>query len=579
MQDAANAEDRSKRLPPVRRAPSESGSESGLTKTNATRTLLSKLTELIVVPDPKEIPSALVVQPEGTGTTLVVPEGYPLRRAPAEDMRRLLGAVRPPRPAPLTRRQRLNELGRIRDSFSQMWFICVLTLAALAVPAGLVIAPLIRLRLDVASGDPDHASEFSTPDPWVDVPRKCLREARVNDVIKELHVRDPAPLPLGSRHRGDVICLFNNSRFRKQLRWDYVPSMMPLKFCQCLLYWSVAVSEGLVRDRTPEFDVNYGVWKLKSLASSLASSYELPELMIALGGYREDSAHFSRLGRDSALMSRFAASVAKFLFKHDIFGALVDWKDIGGHCGSREDAKTLLRFLQRLQSLFTINKARYWVGAMLPAVKRVALEVTKAISSTADIIVYETHDAPDYDVFRGCTKATDLVALFMADMAAAIRWSRRPPRLCISLSVGVWSTLAYDFDGESVRIPDSGFHKISQRTGMAAVYEMCAALASSSVVQNYSLPGCVLYNMRGVSVARKEVVVGSKTIPVGTLIDRIFVYEDKAEIKRQVNTTATLKSSFCTTLYDLDFDNFRGVCEYRPLPNHFKLLHIDGALI
>ncbi|KAL1428716.1 hypothetical protein MTO96_003057 [Rhipicephalus appendiculatus] len=166
----------------------------------------------------------------------------------------------------------------------------------------------------------------------------------------------------------------------------------------------------------------------------------------------------------------------------------------------------------------------------------------------------------------------------MGDMSRAVGAVKKPPKQCISLSAGVWSTLAYDLAGTSVVIGGSGFYKISRRTGMAAVFEMCTALAYSDVVKNYSLAGCVLYNLRAVNVSSEEVVVESKTIPIATAIDRLFVFEDADAIARQADATTTLSRRQCVAIYDLDFDNFRGVCEYQHLPNHFRLTHIDSAL-
>ncbi|KAH6932888.1 hypothetical protein HPB50_010496 [Hyalomma asiaticum] len=516
----------------------------------------------------------------------VIPTDYPIRQAPPEDMRQLMVAIRPqtsPRrraTALVTQRQHRTEFSRIRDSFSQLWFLCVITLAALAVPTGLVLAPLIGLRWDEAHREVAGRAPplFVTPYPWTGVPTECLREVHVSDVIRKLHVKKPAPLQTRARHRGDLICVFNNSRFRKQLVWDYVPASMPLPFCQSLLYWSVAVSEGTVRDRTPDFDVNYGVWKLKDLESSLSTKAGLPGIMIALGGYVEDSAHFSRLGRDTALMSRFVATAAKFLVKHNIAGVLVDWKGIGGHCGSNGDAKTMANLLQELGDLLRMNSVKYRVGAMLAAVGSIAKVVTKAIATFADIIVYETHEASEYNVYEGCDNAAVVTQLFMNDMTRAVAATKTPPRQCISLSAGVWSTLAYDLAGNSVVIAGSGFYKVSRRTGMAAAFEMCTALAYSGVVKNDSLAGCVLYNLRAVNFSSEEVVVGKKTIPIATAVDRLFVYEDRSAIIRQADATATLNRGRCVALYDLDFDNFKGVCEYQSLPNHFRLTHIDSAL-
>ncbi|KAH8038383.1 hypothetical protein MRX96_035629 [Rhipicephalus microplus] len=510
---------------------------------------------------------------------------YPIQRATTEDLDRLVVLVHPQPSsrrgvALMTRLQPRTEFRRIRDSFSQLWFLCILALAALSVPAGLVLAPIIRLQVDQALREVagPTAPRFATPYPWTGVPRECLRSVRINDVIRKLHVEHPAPLLTRAKHRGDLICVFNNSRFRKQLLWDYVPASMPLPFCQSLLYWSVAVNGGKVHDRTPDFDVNYGVWRLKKLASSISANEGLPDIMVALGGYVEDGAHFSRLGRDTALMSRFVASAATFLFKHNITGALVDWKGIGGHCGSKDDAKTLSRILQKLGGLLRLNGIEYQVGAVVAAVKGIAKPLTKAIAAVADIIVYETHETVDYNVYEGCSKAAGLTLQFMGDMSRAIGAVKSPPRLCISLSAGVWSTLAYDLAGTSVVIGGSGFYKISRRTGMAAAFEMCTALAYSSVVKNDSLAGCILYNLRAVNVSSEEVVVESKTIPVATAVDRLFVYENTDAIVTQADATTTPSRRRCVAIYDLDFDNFRGVCEYQNLPNHFRLTHIDSAL-
>ncbi|KAL1428699.1 hypothetical protein MTO96_003043 [Rhipicephalus appendiculatus] len=77
-------------------------------------------------------------------SSAIIPTDYPILIAPPEDMRRLMGIPRRRRlTAVEARRHMRNELGRLRASVSQMWFLCLLVLAALSVPAGLVIAPFI----------------------------------------------------------------------------------------------------------------------------------------------------------------------------------------------------------------------------------------------------------------------------------------------------------------------------------------------------------------------------------------------------------------------------------------------------
>lgn len=262
-----------------------------------------------------------------TSSVAIIPADYPILVAPPEDMRRLMGVPRLRRFTALeARRQMRHELGRLRASVSQMWFLCLLVLAALAVPAGLIIAPFISFG-GLHSTTASHGGwrHPITVDPWINVSRDCLRRVRLNDDIKQLNLHNTT-LQAVAAHRGDVICLFNNSRFRKAQRYDYAPLSMPLSLCNSLLYWSLVVEGGSVRNRVPEFDVHYGVWKLHELVQGLAKGGSLPPLLVALGGHREDSVHLARLGRDSIVNSKFAASLMRFSDKHHIGGAVIDWK-------------------------------------------------------------------------------------------------------------------------------------------------------------------------------------------------------------------------------------------------------------
>lgn len=261
-------------------------------------------------------------------SSAIIPTDYPILVAPPEDMRRLMGVPRRRRlTAVEARRHMRNELGRLRASVSQTWFLCLLVLAALSVPAGLVIAPFIPFG-DSRSTTASYPGGWTLPftgDPWANVSRDCLRPVRLNDDIRQLNIHN-IPVRAVSTHRGDLICVFNNSRFRKAQRYDFVPVIMPLSLCNSLLYWSVAVVDGVVRNRVPEFDVHYGVYRLPELVRRLATGGSLPPLLIGVGGHREDSAHLSRVGRDSVVQSKFGASLLRFSDKHGIGGAVIDWK-------------------------------------------------------------------------------------------------------------------------------------------------------------------------------------------------------------------------------------------------------------
>ncbi|KAK8757550.1 hypothetical protein V5799_004820 [Amblyomma americanum] len=522
-------------------------------------------------------------------TTAIFPADYPILEPPGEDMRRLMGVVGPPRVNSLEmRRLKRSELRRIRDSFSQMWFICVVTLAAIAVPAGLIIAPIVTFEgsRSTRGGFPVWTPP-TTAYPWTNVPSWCLRKVKLDDDIKHLTIHNTT-LQTPSAHRGDVICLFNNTRFRKRQRYDYAPQSMPLSLCNSLLYWSLAISEGRVQNRVPEFDVHHGVWKLHTFVPSLAQGGSLPKLLVSLGGHIEDSAHFARLSRDVTLHTKLAASLMRFSIKHQIGGAVVHWKDMGGTCGSPSDINVMATVLASFARLRFLNKDDYATGVIVPADAALARTVTlTATVHGATLIIYETHRLHAGDVFTMCSSTQAEAVTLMNDMNAAaasvalqqmgIRPPPAPPRLCISLTAGLPVSRAYNGSPPAVLPNFVPLGDISHASGIMAVYEFCA-VTSVAQVSSYPAPsGCASISKRLVNRTTDLVTLpGGAVVPVGTAVEDYYAFVAQASIKAQYQATSSNSDLRCAAVYDLDLDLYKGGCSAaRP---HYGIRNIEEAI-
>ncbi|CAN8019635.1 unnamed protein product [Ixodes persulcatus] len=146
---------------------------------------------------------------------------------------------------------------QVHRTFFEMWFLCLVTLAVLVIPIGLILVPYIGYRSPVIQREVAWIQGRATPNPWINVSENCLRKVDLTDNIHELRTIDGHPATPPSKDR-KIFCLYNNSRFRKTLRWDYLPKHIPFALCPHVVYWSMGIEGANVVSRVPEFDVRYG---------------------------------------------------------------------------------------------------------------------------------------------------------------------------------------------------------------------------------------------------------------------------------------------------------------------------------
>ncbi|KAL1460308.1 hypothetical protein MTO96_027566 [Rhipicephalus appendiculatus] len=178
----------------------------------------------------------------------------------------------------------------------------------------------------------------STADPWAGVPPQCFNSRAINDNISGL--TQPAYKPFGRQPPQKIFCLYNNSRFLRGHLFDFVPENLPLDYCSYIVYWSVAVANASVSSRAQQFDTTYGLWKLRQVLQKHKLAQKVGVLM-AIGGYPEDSVHFSRLGRDPPAMGRFVSNVVQTIQTHRLDGLTIHWVASQAVCQSADDERTM----------------------------------------------------------------------------------------------------------------------------------------------------------------------------------------------------------------------------------------------
>ncbi|KAG0425530.1 hypothetical protein HPB47_027302 [Ixodes persulcatus] len=365
-----------------------------------------------------------------------LPQGYPATRPPSDSEESSI-PVAPPHCGVCLRNRR--EARRIQRTLFEMWFVCLMTLAALIIPLGLIPGP-VKLADNVHNLRTDDAS--------------------------------PATAPSGKVTTA-VYCLYNNSRFRKRLRWDYLPKHIPFQLCPNVIYWSMGIRGGKVISRVPEFEVRYGMWVLRATQERYARSTP-GKIHMAVGGYHEDTAHFSRLGRDSVLMTKLAADILKKLVRHRLDGVTIHWRDMQGTCGSPRDLETLRELAESIRRLYLMNGLPYFVSIIIDTTAGVEHEWQ--LVNSLDFIFFETHRLNDSDAIGWCRENRRAEFDFLKGLEnnAPILFSTA--KVCIVVSMGI-STSDYRNlqSGVMEVVTARPVSNISNVPGMAALFEMCTS--------------------------------------------------------------------------------------------------------
>ncbi|KAL3197561.1 hypothetical protein MRX96_044883 [Rhipicephalus microplus] len=227
----------------------------------------------------------------------------------------------------------------------------------------------------------------TSTNPWQNISSTCIVPVTLSTLPPNLNVSAPYSFGPSNESSRPVFCLFNNTRVSAwrsitNVRWNYVFATLPFALCPYVVYWSVSIEDGNLTSRLPSFDVQYGLYRLRAIADSL--NFRSVKILLALGGYPEDSPHFSRLGWDKVTLNHLLDNVVHSLSRFVLNGVTVHWIEARTGCQGPNDPTVLKTLLRDLRTHF---------NRMLPdAMVTVMLQVNAA----SQLVAQEAADVVDY---------------------------------------------------------------------------------------------------------------------------------------------------------------------------------------
>ncbi|KAH7937481.1 hypothetical protein HPB49_012656 [Dermacentor silvarum] len=288
----------------------------------------------------------------------------------------------------------------------QMWIFCIAVGTTLSLPLGMIILSYLatpaREMSNLTSGPfgttkttgmaktAVHTYQFpmpptrSTVDPWEGVPASCQRIAQISD---DVHLVSPQRSPrLYQSRRPNIFCLYNNSRFYRGGVHDFLPENIPFSHCETIVYWSFGIKDGVPTSRAENFDRMYGLGKLREIANN--SNFPGVKILLAIGGYREDYAQLSFLGRDSGALSRFGHHMVALLRSHFLDGVAIHWLEAEPICKSSavDDVTGLPAVFNGLRRLLRLNNHHGQLAIIVQADTPVTNAIVDSVLDVADFV-------------------------------------------------------------------------------------------------------------------------------------------------------------------------------------------------
>ncbi|XP_070395839.1 uncharacterized protein [Dermacentor albipictus] len=382
-----------------------------------------------------------------------------------------------------------------RVTYLHMWIFCLAVAGTLSLPLGIVIlsyvatpnremrnltsAPFSMAKSSDTAITAVHTYHFPTPptrptvDPWGGVQRRCQQ---IKQISEDPHLVSPQRSPLLNQSgRPNIFCLYNNSRFRRGNVYDFLPQNIPFSICRKIVYWSFGIKDGLPTSRAKNFDLTYGLGKLREISNN--STIPGVKILLAMGGYPEDYAQLSLLGRENGALTRFVHSTMALMSSHVLDGVVIHWLEGEPICKSRavNDAKMLNTVFVGLRRIFRVNGFPGQLAVIVPTSTSDTVALVDSVVDVVDFVFMETRGlwrTVQLDVTVCHAWSSEVVKLFKKHSL----YTGNESKFCILMSVAPFlvmeSSLPARF-GEPPRLIKFNYSKYKSAPGIGNAFDMC----------------------------------------------------------------------------------------------------------
>ncbi|XP_075551757.1 chitotriosidase-1-like [Dermacentor variabilis] len=160
-----------------------------------------------------------------------------------------------------------------------------------------------------------------------------------------------------------IFCVYQHDVFLRFPNLHYRVVDVPGAFCTHLIYHAAGVTaDGSIYSKDPTFDETYQGFRQ---ASELKGVYPHLKVLLSLGGGPDerDTFQFSSMAGQLNRTRAFADKAFWWLVNRGFDGLHLDWRQPGGHCGSRDDKQNFLVLVETLRERFGL---RYIITVGVP---------------------------------------------------------------------------------------------------------------------------------------------------------------------------------------------------------------------
>ncbi|XP_050296975.1 probable chitinase 2 [Anthonomus grandis grandis] len=371
----------------------------------------------------------------------------------------------------------------------------------------------------------------------------------------------------GPKHGKIVVCYLGTWAVYRPGRGSFAIENLEPSLCTHVIYSFAGLNpkEDTIKALDPWQDLteDYGKGGYQRI-TNLKLRYPHLKVTLAIGGWNEGSANYSKLAADQNRRSRFVASAVDFIKKYKFDGLDLDWEFPGKRGGAPEDKKNFLLLVKELKAAF--RKHNFLLTAAFGAGKDtidIAYDV-EGLSNYLDfmhMMCYDYHGAWDQKTGANAPlKSTDVLNVEYT-INYMIKLGASPKKLVLGVPLyGRTFVLPEPLELGSKRKPKLGM--VSTAVGFPG------PLTKESGFMGYNE---ICLELKNKTAPWKKYWDSESSTPFAVRGTHVITYDDEQSIFEKVKF-AMEKNIAGIMVWSVDTDDFQGDCAESDEEQNYPLM-------